>query len=85
MNAKRCKALRKMAAHIAGAKGLPQVAYKELGKNQRVIDDGVDEAGKPKKRVVSITGTIVVAGDTVRGQYKALKHEVKRAYGRAAG
>lgn len=84
MNGKKAKALRKLAAHIAGAKGLPLVAYNELGKNQRVIDDGVDAAGLPKKRVVQITGTIAVAADTVRGQYKALKSEVKRAYSRAA-
>lgn len=81
MNQKRAKAMRRMAEQLTKPRGMQAHAYKEMGQNSRIVDDGFDLKGNPKKKVVQITAPITVAADTTRGQYRAIKRMVKQAYG----
>jgi hypothetical protein len=61
MNAKKAKAARKLAQHIADRKGLPEVVHRDMpvgfGRTQTVV-----------------------AADTWKGQYRALKKVVAQHY-----
>lgn len=69
MNQKKAKALRRIVrkAHA----GKPYRLYKEMGENTYVTEDG--------KRH-SVTGTILLAAECLRGQYQSIKRMVKAEY-----
>ena len=71
MNAKKCKAIRR----VMRGKGIDprQAVYIEGRKNKRLIPDGVDEQGKPKTKVFFYTGTIQLKADCGRALYRSVK------------
>lgn len=80
MNAKKAKGLRKLIRHAHSHRAVHEL--KEMGENSRLVETGTGPDGKPAKKNMRITATLVNAQETQRGQYIAMKRWIKAEYGK---